>query len=135
MAYTRTLWEKFVDGDFEVFVSPVFFLELNRCPNPKLAQMYGQLQRIGFIPLGESDEAAELAEEYIRGGVLPEGKRNDCLHIAYAVANDCDVVLSWNFDDIVCERTRNRVKLVNATSRYKEIGIVSPDVFLKGNYR
>jgi len=45
----------------------------------------------------------------------------NCLHIAYAVVNDCDVVLSWNFDDIVCDKTRNRVKLVNATSRYKEI--------------
>ena len=124
-----------MDGDFEVFVSPVFFLELNRCPNPKLAKMYGQLQRIGFTPLRESDEAAELAEEFITGGVLPATKRNDCLHIAYAVVNDCDVILSWNFDDIVCDKTRNRVKLINATSRYKEIVIVSPDVFLKGDYR
>jgi hypothetical protein len=67
--------------------------------------------------------------------VLTERRINDCLHIAYSAVYDCDVILSWNFDDIVNDRTRGTVKIVNATSRYKEIMIVSPDEFLRGGYR
>jgi hypothetical protein len=44
--------------------------------------------------LRESDEVTELADRYIESGVLKEKDYDDCLHIAYAVVNDCDVILS-----------------------------------------
>jgi predicted nucleic acid-binding protein len=135
MEWTWKLWERLIDGECEVFLSPVFFLEINRCPDPKLSKMYEQLGRVRFMRLEESEEVSDLADEYIRRGVLPATKRNDCLHIAYAVAGGCDVVLSWNFEDIVTDRTRDRVKVVNAVGRYNEIGIMSPDEFLEGGRR
>jgi hypothetical protein len=36
---------------------------------------------------------------------------------------------------IVNDRTKGKVKVVNATSRYKEILIVSPDEFLMGGFK
>jgi predicted nucleic acid-binding protein len=135
MEWTWRLWEKCKAGEYEIFVSDVFFGELRNCPQPKLGKMNEQLKLINSEHLKESDEVRELALEYIKHGVLTERRINDCLHIAYAVANDCDLVFSWNFDDLVNDRTRGKVKIVNAISRYKEIEIVSPDEFLQGGFK
>jgi predicted nucleic-acid-binding protein len=77
----------------------------------------------------------DLSSEYVKSGVLKEKQIADCYHIAYAVAHGCDVIVSWNFEHIVNDMTKGRVKIVNATNRYKEIGIVSPDLLLKGVWR
>ena len=134
MEDTWRLWARCVSGEYEIFLSDVFFEELNRCPQPKLGKMYKLLSLIGFERLKVSDEVKELAGEYAKNGVLPN-KLNDRLHIAYGVTIGCDLILSWNFGDIVKQSTRDRVKIVNAISRYKEIMIVSPDSFLKGDYK
>jgi hypothetical protein len=42
------------------------------------------------------------------------------------------VILSWNFNHIVNDATKGKVKVVNAVSRYNEIGVVSPEEFLMG---
>ena len=85
--------------------------------------------------LEETDEVMELASEYINDGVFKPRHIADCLHVAYAVAHGCDVIVSWNFDHIVNDKTRSGVKIVNATNRYDEIGIVSPNELLKGVWK
>jgi predicted nucleic acid-binding protein len=133
MEATWRLWERCAAEEYEVFVSDVFFRELDRCPEPKRGMMYGQLGRIGLGRLEESDEARELAAAYIRNGVLGEQDFNDCLHIASAVVSGCDVILSWNFRHIVNDGTKGKARVVNSISRYNEIGIASPDDFLMGD--
>jgi hypothetical protein len=76
-----------------------------------------------------------LAEAYIKSGLHVARRYNDCLHIAQAVVEGCDCILSWNQDDFTKDRIRNGVKIVNAVNRYKEIWILAPDDFLKGGYR
>ena len=71
-----------------------------------------------------------LANEYIVKGVLTEKSRADCLHIAFAVFYDCDIIVSWNFKHLVNFRTINKVKIVNATYNYREISIVNPTMLL-----
>ena len=135
MAHTWRLWEKCKAGEYEIFVSPIFFIELNRCEEPKRGKMLDELDTIVFTRLEDSGEAMGLADDYIRNGAFAPRSINDSRHVAYAVVNGCDVILSWNFKDIVKQSTRKGVKIVNATSRYKEILIVSPDGFLKGGYK
>jgi len=53
------------------------------------------------------------------------------LHIAYAVVYNCDVIVSWNFKHMVNFRTIDRVRIVNAINRYREIAICSPTMMLK----
>jgi predicted nucleic acid-binding protein len=129
---TRRLWERCVAGEYRVSLSDIFFEELKRCPQPKLGKIQEQLDMVAFDRLHDSLEARGLAAEYIRRGVLEEKDFNDCLHIAYAVVNGCDMILSWNFRHIVNDLTRGKVRVVNSISRYNEIGIVSPDDFLMG---
>jgi predicted nucleic acid-binding protein len=134
MEWTWRLWERCVAGEFEIFVSDVFYREINRCPQPKLGKMDVQLNLVEIQILKETDEVRGLALAYISSGILREKDLDDCLHIAQAVVQGCDIILSWNFNHIVNDATRSQVKIINATSRYKEIGIVSPEEFLKGGY-
>jgi predicted nucleic acid-binding protein len=128
------LWDECMAGKYDVFVSPMVLLEIGNCPEPKRSWLHEKMNLIEFESLEETDEVRELAAEYVRG-VLKEKQIADCFHIAYAVAHDCDVIVSWNFDHIVNDKTKGKVKIVNATNRYKEIGIVSPDELLKGVWR
>jgi predicted nucleic acid-binding protein len=131
---TCLLWERCAAEEYDVFVSDVFDRELRACPEPKLGRMREKMVSVKMGQLLESDEVLALAAEYARSGVLLPKDYNDCLHIAYAVVNGCDVILSWNFRHIVNDTTRGKVKVVNAVSRYNEILIVSPDDFLAGGY-
>ncbi|MFQ3675573.1 MAG: hypothetical protein SNJ64_03415, partial [Endomicrobiia bacterium] len=48
--------------------------------------------------------------KYILENIIPSKYRNDALHIAIAVVNDSDVVVSWNLEHIVKLKTKSRQK-------------------------
>ncbi|MDR1689398.1 MAG: hypothetical protein LBS21_12420 [Clostridiales bacterium] len=84
-----------------------------------------------FHVLKKTNEVDALANEYINGGVLREKSFDDCLHIAFAVVYNCDLIVSWNFKHLVNYKTINKVKIVNAVNQYREIGIMSPTMLLE----
>jgi predicted nucleic acid-binding protein len=131
---TCLLWERCAAEEYYVFASDVFFDEVLECPEPKLSKMLERIDSLKINRLKGSIDVLALAAEYVRRGVLLPKDYNDCLHIAYAVVNECDVILSWNFRHIVNDATRRKVKVVNAVSQYNEILIVSPDDFLAGGH-
>lgn len=47
-----------------------------------------------------TDEAIDLATEYIREKVVGQTSYADCLHIALATIHRADFLVSWNFKDI-----------------------------------
>ena len=63
--------------------------------------------------LSLTDDVEWIAGEYIRHGAVPEGYPEDAYHIAIAVINGVDCLLSWNFKHIVRRRTRDIVTMVN----------------------
>ena len=132
MADTIRLWEELAAGKYEAYISPVVTAEIQRCAEPKRTQMLERLAQIQYKILDKTDEISELAKEYIKGGVLREKSLDDCLHIATAVVNDCDLIVSWNFKHLVNYKTISKVRVVNAINRYKEIGIVSPTMLVEG---
>jgi hypothetical protein len=105
---------------------------MQKCSEPKRTKMVEKLDEIDFYVLEETDEISNLADEYIKNGVLTKKSISDCLHIAYAVVTNCDIIVSWNFKHLVNYRTINKVKIVNAVNNYKEISIISPIMLLEG---
>ena len=73
------------------------------------------------------EEIRELADRYIFERIIPEKYRNDALHIATAVVNDLDVVVSWNLEHIVKLKTKLGVEGINRLLGYKVIEIVTPE--------
>ena len=133
MADTNELWKDAIGGKYELFISPVVMEELERCHQPKRSKMYRYLEQTRIEVLPESGEIVELSKEYIKKGVLTEKSLDDCLHIAFAVVHDCDIIVSWNFKHLVNYRTIDKVKVVNAINHYREISIVSPTMLIERN--
>ena len=130
MLETNQLWEDFVGGKYELFISPVVMDEIDRCSEPKRSNLYAKMEQIQFSILERTDEISRLAKEYVANGVLTEKSIDDCLHIAFAVVNNCDFIVSWNFKHLANVKTIDKVKIVNAINRYREISIVPPSMLL-----
>lgn len=123
---TLQLWREAIKGKFDVYLSPTVMDELSDCPEPKLGKMLAELDKIEYTMVELSDDVARLAQAYRDNAVLPKGSINDSLHIACAVIQDCDLIVSWNFKHMANERTNNGVKIVNTMNNYKEIRIIIP---------
>jgi predicted nucleic acid-binding protein len=131
-ADTKRLWEEIRKGTFEVFISPVVMAEIERCYEPKQANMKSQLSAIVYTMLEKNAEISDLAPRYVEAGILRPKSLNDCFHIAYACVYNCDVVVSWNFKHLVNYKTMAGVKGVNALAGYKEMPIYSPTMLIGG---
>lgn len=82
----------------------------------------------------ETDNAVELAPEYINENVVGKTSYPDCLHIALATINQADLLGSWNFKHIVnIDRIRG-YNSINIKNGYKQLEIRSPrDLMNYGN--
>ncbi|MBW1972688.1 MAG: hypothetical protein JRI44_07620 [Deltaproteobacteria bacterium] len=58
-----------------------------------------------------TDEVEWLSNQYIHHGTVPENYPEDAYHIAIAVINEVDYLLSWNFKHIVRRKTRDIVRM------------------------
>jgi predicted nucleic acid-binding protein len=124
---THQLFDQLRAGDYETYISVVVLDEIAAAAEPRRSELYDLVDEISPVVLELTAEILDLSREYIVKGTIPAKHGNDALHIAVAVTNDLDVLLSWNFTHIVKLKTR---RVVSATSRllgYKEIEICSPE--------
>ena len=131
MKDTNKLWGELAENKYDVYISPLVIDEIKACDEPKRSQMLEKLEQIQYENLELSSAVSHLAEEYLNGGVLKEKSRADCLHIAFAVVGNCDIIVSWNFKHLVNYKTINKVKIVNAINHYREISIISPTMLIE----
>ncbi len=112
-------------GRFEVLISEVTVDELEATSNIEKRKKFAKLvESIEVLKINEESQA--LAEEYIKNGVFWAKDFNDALHIAIATVNKIDIVVSWNFEDMVNHETRIKVKAINLLNGYREVNIESP---------
>ncbi|OGO85052.1 MAG: hypothetical protein A2Y22_06200 [Clostridiales bacterium GWD2_32_59] len=55
------------------------------------------------------------------------------MHIAYAVVNNIDYIVSWNFKHFVNIKTINMVNSINMVLGYRQVQIVPPSMLLGGD--
>lgn len=102
-------------------------------PEPKRSIIADYLTEADFEILPITKEADELAQEIIRRGILTPKSLDDCTHIATAILNSCDIIVSWNFKHLVNIKTINGVREIVVSHYYKPIDIYSPTMLLKGD--
>ncbi len=123
----KSLTEAFLKEieNFEAFISEITGAEIERTPEIGLrSKMKEVVSQFSVLPL--TDEVEWLANQYIRYDAVPESYPEDTYHIAIAVINDMDFLLSWNFKHIVRRKTRDVVKMVNTLNRFRQIDIMTP---------
>ena len=120
---TKKFWDQL--KEFDVFVSPLVLAEIGRLNNDNRKKQLLSLL-VGVEELALTPECEKLADEYVKAGIIPEKYRDDAVHIATAVVNAIDYLVSWNFEHIVKVKTRRMVGLIDAEKGYKPIEIVAP---------
>ena len=110
---------------FEVSISEVVLREVYRCEQPKQKKLLDVIDRYDLEVFNFTEEADQLAEIYIKKGIIPVKYRDDANHIAVASLNNCDV-LSWNFQHIVKIKTKREVSVINLHKGYNAIDIYTP---------
>jgi predicted nucleic acid-binding protein len=123
----KSLTEDFfkMSGEFDFYISEVTVAELNLTPDIKLKEkMQNLTKNIPILKLSNDDE--ELAAVYVLKNAIPSDYSEDALHIASAVLNNMDYLVSWNFKHIVKLKTKNIVKMINTLKKYKNIEIITP---------
>lgn len=113
--------------NFEGFVSDIVFSEIGNTKEPKRSALLELIAQYPLTNLKNSEEAVKLARVYINEKIIPEKYLNDALHIAIAVVNNIDVIVSWNLEHIVKIKTIVEVNKINLRNGYKQIFIVTPE--------
>ncbi len=131
MTDTIKLWEEIKIGLYDVVISDILIEEITRCPQPKRDILFTHLAEIDYSREEITDEIREIAEQIINLGILKEKSRDDCLHIATAVASQCDFILSWNFKHMVNVKTIKGVRAITNLCGYNNIDIIQPTMLVE----
>ncbi len=110
--WTKILFDKIFKGEYKIIFSKLSDIELLPAPENvrKLIELIPESQ---IINVDITDEAIELAEQYLIENVVGKTSRVDCTHIAIATLNNADILVSWNFKHIV---NVNRIRGYNAVN-------------------
>ena len=125
---TREWWHR-AEGKVQAVVSELVWAEIDRgdarCAAERTAAIAG-------LPVWRySEEASALASALLQAGAVRKEKPRDALHIALATTGGADVLLSWNFQDIVNEGKLPLIQSVVEGAGWRCPRLVSPDKLLE----
>ena len=120
----------FKKNEFTLLFSTVTQDELENAPE-KVKELVKGLKIESTEFLDTTDEAVDLATEYITEKVVGQTSYADCLHIALATINRADFLVSWNFKHIVNVQRIRGYSSINIKNGYRQIEIRSPREFEK----
>jgi len=134
MAETLEFWEILKKSRYDVYISEVVMIELMRCPEPKRSELLAHLGEMRYteIEVEGNAEILALADEIKQLSIMPPKSENDRRHIAAAIYSECHIIVSWNFQHFVNEKTIDGVRKVcleNNISHF--VDIYTPAVLLE----
>lgn len=124
---TKRFFEKAKGSSkYRLYVSDVTIREIRATPDLEKRNQLSSV--VADLPnLQITDQAEELAERYLKEGIIPAKYYDDALHLAIATVEDMDVVLSWNFNHIVKLKTKQGITGLNTLLGYRALDIISPE--------
>lgn len=111
----------------DIYISQLVITEIDKAPKEKKEKLNSLIAEHKPKLLEVTKEAEDLANIYVKEGIIPEKYSDDALHIAIAVVNNMDAVISWNMEHIVKLKTMVKVSEINKRLKYKEIFICTPE--------
>lgn len=109
----------------ELYISAVVLKELDSIKDESRIKITKSILK-SFMELPFVEDIAFLTEKYISFEIIPAKHEEDAMHIAYAVVNEMDCLVSWNFTHLVKRSTRHKVNAVNELNGYGNIEIIAP---------
>jgi predicted nucleic acid-binding protein len=126
--HTIPLFQSYNNNAFTLLFSTVTQDELKNAPQI-VKEFVKSLNSKHTEFLEITNEAIDLATDYINEKVVGQTSFADCLHIAIATINHADFLISWNFKHIVNIQRIIGYNAVNIKKGYKQLEIRSPREF------
>jgi len=131
----KRLFAQIKAGLFIPITSPITVKELSKAPSPLRESLLSLLSDLECEIVGDNEEEIEsLSQKYIREGVVPEKYADDARHIAYAVVNKVDVLVSYNLEHIANEWKIRRINSVNIKEGYPLLSVRTPEEVIRYEY-
>ena len=131
MKETQDVWKLFKNGVYEVYISDIVLYEINKCSEEKREILLDYLEQIEYHMIETDENTVNLAEKFIDLGFIKRKSYDDCRHIAAAILEGCDFIISWNFKHIVNVKTIRGIKALTTYEGYKDLMIYPPSVLLE----
>ncbi|HKK40354.1 MAG TPA: PIN domain-containing protein [Cryomorphaceae bacterium] len=123
--FTRPLFDRIKKGEITIIFSTILESELELAPE-KVRNLVRKIKKDDAEFVEESNDAIELASEYLSEKVVGQTSYSDCLHIALATIIQADLLVSWNFKHIVNIQRIRGYNSINIKNGYKSLEIRSP---------
>ena len=127
MNSTKRFFDEVRRGAHDVYTSNLVLREISRAPEPRRSELVGLMEEISPVILPMPDEIETIVSRLVTEGVVPAKYDDDAAHIAIALVNDVDVLVSWNFKHIVKVKTRRMVSALCRMLGYREVDICTPE--------
>tara|TARA_R110002072_G_scaffold242850_1_gene401873 strand:- start:300 stop:758 length:459 start_codon:yes stop_codon:yes gene_type:complete len=122
---TRQLFEMVERGEILCLYSEIVEIELVTAPQ-KVKAHFNRIKDDCKEFLEFSENAENLAIQYLEEKVVGKTSLDDCRHIATATIHKADYLVSWNFKHIVNVFRIQGYNAVNLKNGYKPLEIRSP---------
>ena len=91
-----------------------------------------RLEKLATLTLMEvTEEAVSLAQELLSTGAVPEKAAEDALHLAIAVTNGVEYLLTWNCKHLANATMRTKIEDVCRSAGYEPVIICTPEELLE----
>lgn len=127
---TREWWRDAPDR-FDLVASALVVAEA-RAGDPDAARI--RIEALEAVALLDATPDAEsLAHALVEVGAVPRGAADDAAHIAIAVTNGVDFLVTWNFRHIANAAMRVRIEQVCRQAGYEPPVICTPNELMEAN--
>lgn len=124
---TREWWNK--RSRFSLYVSQAVLGEARRGNASAAARRLAAVQ--GLTVLAVTGEASDLAERFLRASALPAKAALDAIHIAVAVVNGMDYLLTWNCTHIANAKIRGNIDQICRAEGLQPPAICTPEELME----
>jgi hypothetical protein len=124
---TREWWDR--RGRFDLFVSQTVITEAGGGNAEAASRRLAALE--GIPSLAVTVEAADLAARFVRAQAMPEKAAIDALHVAIAVVNGMDYVLTWNCTHIANAAIRDKIERACREAGFEPPIICTPEELME----
>ncbi len=123
----KSLTESFFEeiGKYKIYISNFTIAEIGKTLDEDIKKKMND-KITEFAILKFSDEIEGLAKDIIQKGAINKAYQEDAYHIAIAILNNMDFLLSWNFRHIVRKKTRDIVRMIITLNNLRQIEIITP---------
>jgi hypothetical protein len=122
---TRLLWRMAEQGKCRFVASVVTQQETVLAP-PNVIQLFAETFPDSSALLSLTHRAEELANTYVKSGIVSPKYVDDARHVAIATTNGIGILVSWNFRHLANYHRESGFNRINVENGYPQIRIISP---------